>query len=136
MDFDNLERFAERLRPCYPWGMKAYSMDLRQRIVAAVDAGTPRAEVARTFRVSLATLKRYLKQRRETGTLAPRTSPGRPAEIPPAQHEALRAQLAAHPDATLAQHCQRWQADQQATVSVSAMQRAIARVGWSRKKRR
>ena len=115
--------------------MKAYSMDLRQRIVAAVDAGTPRAEVARTFRVSLATLKRYLKQRRETGTLAPRTSPGRPAEIPPVQHAALRAQLAAHPDATLAQHCRRWQAEQQATVSVSAMQRAIARVGWSRKKR-
>ncbi len=110
-------------------------MDLRQRVVAAVDAGTPRAEVAHTFRVSLATIKRYLKQRRETGTLAARTSPGRP-EIRPAQHEALRAHLAAHPDATLAQHCQLWRADQQASVSVSAMQRAIARVGWSRKERR
>ncbi len=44
-------------------GMKAYSTDLRERIVAAVDAGMPRPKAARTFRVSVATLKRYLKQR-------------------------------------------------------------------------
>jgi transposase len=55
--------------------MKAYSEDLRQRIVAAIDRGMSRAEALTTFRVSLASIKRYLKQRRETGhlTVKPRT---------------------------------------------------------------
>ena len=114
--------------------MRAYSLDLRQRVVVAVDAGTPRTEVARTFRVSLATIKRYLKQRGEAGHLAPRTSPGRPAGIPAAQLPALEAQLAACPAATLAQHCQRWQEARGAAVSASAMRRAIKRLEWTRKK--
>jgi transposase len=39
--------------------MKTYSIDLKERLlVAAVDRGTPRKEVAKTFRVSLDTLKR------------------------------------------------------------------------------
>ena len=116
--------------------MRAYSVDLRQRVVAAVDAGTPRAAVARTFQVSLATIKRYLKQRREAGHLAPRTSPGRPADIAADRLAALEAQLTAHPDATLAQHCQHWQAAWGQTISLSAMRRAIKRLDWTRKKSR
>ena len=52
---------------CYTTGMKAYSQDLRQRVLRAVDAGQTQAEIAKTFAVSVATIKRYLKQRRETG---------------------------------------------------------------------
>src|ERR671932_1435883 len=115
--------------------MRAYSLDLRQRVVAAVDAGTPRAAVARTFQVSPATIKRYLKQRREAGHLAPRTSPGRPPGIPADRLPALEAQLAAHPDATLAQHCQRWQEARGASVSASAMRRASKRLAWTQKKK-
>jgi transposase len=44
--------------------MKAYSVDLRQRILAAVDRGMGRAEVAATFGVSLATIKRFVALRR------------------------------------------------------------------------
>jgi transposase len=116
--------------------MRAYSLDLRQRVVAAVDAGTPRAAVARTFQIARATIKRYLKQRREAGTLAPRTSPGRPAGIPADQLPALEGQLTAHPDATLAQHCQRWQEARGAAVSASARRRASKRLEWTRKKSR
>src|SRR5918911_298838 len=116
--------------------MRAYSLDLRQRGVGAGDAGAPPAEGARTFQISLATIKRYLKQRREAGTLAPRTSPGRPAGIPADQLPALEGQLTAHPDATLAQHCQRWQEARGAVVSASAMRRAIKRLEWTRKKSR
>ncbi len=116
--------------------MRAYSVELRQRVVAAVDAGTPRAEVACTFGVSLATIKRYLKQRREAGHLAPRTSPGRPPDIAADRLAALEAQLAAHPDATLAQHCQHWQAAWGQPLSRSAMRRAIKRLAWTRKKLR
>jgi len=39
--------------------MKAYSQDLRERVLRAVDQGRPRAEIVQLFGISLATLKRY-----------------------------------------------------------------------------
>jgi transposase len=59
--------------------MKPYSKDLRLRVLSAVDAGTPREQVAKTFSVSMPTLKRWLKRRRETGDVEPRAIPGRPS---------------------------------------------------------
>jgi transposase len=41
--------------------MKPYSKDLRLRVLSAVDAGTPREEVAETFSVSMPTIKRWLE---------------------------------------------------------------------------
>ena len=52
--------------------MKAYSHDLRERVVRAVDQGYQRADIIKVFGVSRATIKRYLKQRRETARLRPR----------------------------------------------------------------
>jgi transposase len=59
--------------------MKAYSKDLRLRVLSAVDAGTPREEVAKTFFASMPTIKRWLKRRREMGDVEPEPIPGRPA---------------------------------------------------------
>jgi transposase len=114
--------------------MKAYSMDLRERIVQAVAEGTAAAAVARRFRVGRATVDRYLRRHR-AGALAPRTSPGRPPRIGPPAEPSLRAQLEAAPDATLAEHVERWEQAQGSRVSVTTMHRAIARLGWTRKKR-
>jgi transposase len=114
--------------------MKAYSLDLRTRIVHAVDQGMAQTVAARTFGVSPATVKRYL-QRQAAGTLAPRHSPGRPRVIAAAAEPALQAQLAATPDATLAEHAAQWATDQGVTVSVTTVHRAIARLAWTRKKR-
>jgi transposase len=61
--------------------MKAYPYDLRQRILRAVDQGRPRKEIVSMFGVLLATIKRYLKQRRETGDVQAKPIPGRPAKI-------------------------------------------------------
>jgi transposase len=47
-------------------------------VLEAVDRGTPRAEVVRVFQVSLPTIKRWLRRRRETGGLAPSPRPGPP----------------------------------------------------------
>src|SRR5919206_4860452 len=90
--------------------MNPYSLDLRQRIVAAVKAGMSRSEVVRTFQVSAATIRRYLKQQREIGDLTPRAhTGGRQAQIGPDQYPALQQLIAAAPDATLAETCQQWQ---------------------------
>ena len=52
--------------------MKAYSVDLREKVLRAVDQGYSREEIVKLLGVSRATIKRYLKQRRETGTIAPK----------------------------------------------------------------
>ncbi len=116
--------------------MKAYSHDLRERIVRAVESGLSRAEAARRFSVSERTVRRYLRRQATTGTLAPTVYRRGPAPaIPPAQEPALLAQLRAHPDATLEEHCATWAREQRRAVSTSTMCRAQQRVGWTVKKR-
>lgn len=116
--------------------MRAYSVDLRQRVLAAVDRGMPRKQVAATFGVSLATIKRLLARRRDTGDISPQSPPGRQRTIAPEQHSALWAQLEANRDATIATQARLWNEAQRSAVSQWAVGRAIRRLGWTRKKRR
>lgn len=114
--------------------MNAYSEDLRQRIVEVVDRGVPRPTIVTMFHVSLATIKRYLKQRRETGTLTANQRSGRPPAKRVALAAGLPVQLAADPDATLEMHCERWAALTGVHVSTATMSREIRRLGWTGKK--
>lgn len=114
--------------------MRAYSLDLRERIVRAVRRGAHPAAVAAQFEVSARTVKRYL-QRAEAGRLPPSPIPGRPREIGPDREEALRAQWRAAPDAPLTEHCDAWATGLGARVHPTTMSRSLARLGWSRKKR-
>src|SRR5215218_3303698 len=111
------------------------SADLREQSLAALDAGRRPAEVALLFGVSSRTLRRWRGQR-DAGWVAPPPRPGRPRRIGPGAEAALRAQVAAHPDATLADHCARWAREQGAVVSVATMCRALARLGLPLKKKR
>ncbi len=115
--------------------MRAYSQDLRQRILQAVDQGKPRAEIIKTFNVSRATIKRYLKRRRETGEVRVKVIPGRPSKKGVALQAGLLSQLEVYPDATLAEHCQLWETSQGIQVSSATMSRAIQRLDWTRKKK-
>lgn len=116
--------------------MRAYSIDLRERIVGAVrEEKQPVSVVARLFRVCRATVTAYLEQLDTEGHLRAKTSPGRPREIAPADEPALVAQLEATPDATLQEHCDEWERQHGVRVSVATMQRAITRVDWRLKKR-
>ena len=85
--------------------MKAYSQDVRERVLRAVDLGRPRAEVMQLFGVSLATIKRYLKQRREEGHVRPKAIPGRPPKKWAQVEADVLPQLQAHDDATLEKLC-------------------------------
>ena len=80
-------------------------MDLRERIVAAVDAGMTQGQAAERFGVSLRTVERYVARRRVTGSLAPTEQRHGPE---PKQRRQLQAwlpgRLDAAADATLAEH--------------------------------
>lgn len=114
--------------------MKAYSVDLREKVVAAVERGIPQPVIAATFGVSTATITRWVRHAR-TGSLAPRPIPGRPAKLGPALDTGLLAQVQAAPDATLAEHCAVWAQTTGQAVSLNTLRRAILRTGWTRKKR-
>lgn len=114
--------------------MRAYSLDLRRHLVAAVATGLAKAEVAAVFGVSVRTIDRYLRQRDQTGDLAAKPIPGRRRQIPPEQNGLLHDQLSQHPDAALVQHCEFWAAHHGIRVSPASMSRAITRLGWTWKK--
>jgi transposase len=119
--------------------MKPYSKDLRLRVLSAVDAGTPREEVAETFSVSMPTIKRWLKRRRETGDVEPRAIPGRPARKGVMLKEWLPRHLEANDDLTLEEHREAFEEEfeEEEEVSTSTVGRAIASLpdgGWPIKK--
>lgn len=94
----------------------------------------PRAQVVETLQVSVATIKRYMRLKREGRGLEPKPSPGRAPKISVEQHSDLQEQLQAHDTATLEEHIEIWRTKHGVGMSIPAMSRAIKRVGWSRKK--
>jgi len=83
---------------------KAYSMDLRKRVIEACDEGQTIALVAERFKVSASFVNKLQQRRRERGTLEPKPhGGGRQPLLSPAHDETLRALLAAKPDTTLAE---------------------------------
>jgi transposase len=115
---------------------RAYSLDLRERLLRARDAGVAPVEIERSFGISRRTQRRWVAQQRATGSVVPRTGPGRPPKLAPAVQAALRRQVAAHADATLAEHCERLAAEQGVAVSVATMSRQLTRLELPLKKRR
>ena len=114
--------------------MKPYSKDLRIRVLTAVDGGAPRGEAARTFSVSVPTIKRWLKRRRETGDVEEaKPIPGRPRQKGAALERGLLEHLEKNDDLTLEEHREAFEeAHRGTTLSASTVGRAIARLlgGW------
>jgi transposase len=119
--------------------MKPYSKDLRLRVLAAVDAGKPREEVAKTFSVSMPTIKRWLRRRRETGEVEPKPIPGRPSRKGAILQSWLPQHLEANDDLTLEEHREAFEEEFGQEVSTSTIGRAMAALpggGWPLKKSR
>ena len=57
--------------------MKAYSKDLRQKIVEAIERGMPKAQAARTFGAGISTLKRYVSKAQRGESLEPGKAAGK-----------------------------------------------------------
>jgi transposase len=109
------------------------SLDLRERILAAYDAGEgTREDVARRFLVSLGMVKKLLQQRRHTGCIAPRHHrAGRRPRIVATRQLRMRALLGRKPDLTLKELRSAMELD----CSLQAIHVVLRKMGLTYKKR-
>ena len=114
--------------------MRAYSENLRERIVGAVEQGKHPSEVAELFKVSVASIGRYIRQKRDLGHLRSQLPPGRPRILSKADEDVLLAQLKTHADASLEEHTQMLNEISGKEVSLMSVQRTFVRLGITRKK--
>ena len=115
--------------------MKPTSIDLRERILAAYDAGEGnRQQVADRFKVSLGLVKKLLAQRRKLGTIEPQyQNVGRKPAFDGESLKQLDKFLQKHSDATLIEIQEHFSGS--VSCSLQAIANAIKRLGWSYKKK-
>jgi transposase len=117
--------------------MKAYSMDLRRRVLAACDRGESTKVVADRFGVCPAWVRRLKQRRRERGEIAPRSSGGdRRGKFRGVALEQLSQRVAAQPDLTLEQLREWASGELGIDCSVMAVCRALKQIGLTFKKSR
>ena len=113
--------------------MKAYSMDLRERIVAARRAGESVESVAQRFGVCTKTVRVYEK-RAAQGRLSPTPRTGREPRLNPEHHAALGALVQERSDWTLASLAQAWQERGGEFLPSSTLHDVLGRIGITFKK--
>ncbi len=116
--------------------MNAYSEDLRKKIIEALRRGMTKSEAARTFSVSLSSVKRYARLAEEGRPLAPKKRPGSKPKIDEAARTLLEADVEERPSATLSERREYLGRVCGLSVSESTVSRVLRRLGWSRKKGR
>jgi transposase len=80
---------------------RAYSVDLRERVLADLDEGMSKAAISRTFRVSTRWIYKLQRQREETGDIAPRRGQGGPRPKLAGHVDRLLELVDQQPDASL-----------------------------------
>jgi transposase len=116
--------------------MKAYSLDLREKILRACDQrfDSQRA-IATVFGVSQSFVEKLRRRRRTTGTIAPQPhAGGRRASCDGAAIRLVRRMVQDRPDATLAELCEQLYAQRGLHVSVPTMSRLAKQLGLPRQK--
>ena len=116
----------------------AYSVDLRERVVAAFDrAGMTDQEAAALFKIGEATVRRWKRLKRETGELERRPGGGgNPARVAPERYDVVRAILKERPDLTDQEVAWEFHRRTGRSVSRSSMNRVLLKLALTRKKRR
>jgi transposase len=113
--------------------MKPYSEDLRKKIVSAVERGMPKTEAARTFGVSLSSVKRYARLVDREEPLAPRKGGGRPPKTNAAIERLLEEDVARRPYASAYERAAFVRAASGVGLSASTIRRLLRRLGFSQK---
>jgi transposase len=111
--------------------LKAYSTDLRDRVLADSDAGMATDDVAARYRVSASWVRRLKQRRRETGATTPRPQRHGPLPTWLAHAERIAGAVRDTPDATPEEHRRKLDAG----LSTSSLWRGIKALGLTVKKK-
>ena len=115
--------------------MKAYSEDLRQKVVEAVERrGTSKSEAARLFGISRSSVKRYAKLASRGEPLTPRKGGGRPPIADETTRKLLEEDVRDRPSATVGQRRRFLESFAGKSLSEPTLRRLLKRMGFSRKK--
>jgi transposase len=116
---------------------RAYSLDLRQRVVAAIDEGLSTREAARRFSIGISTSGAWYRAWRSSGRLEPGRQ-GKPKVSKLDAHEAFILALVDTDDRdiTLAEIAERLEVECGIKASVSTVHGFFAKRGITYKKRR
>ena len=113
--------------------MRAYSEDLRKKLVAAIELGMSKAQASRLFDVSLSSVKRYASSARRGEPLTPKKSPGRPHKVGEEARVLLEKDVEERPSATISQRRRFLEHIIATTLSDSTVRRLMKRMGFSQK---
>jgi transposase len=114
---------------------QSYSADLRSRVLAAIDGGSPAKAVAERFRVSVSYIDKALARRQATGEIEARPQRNHQELKLAAHHEAIAAEVARHPDVTLNELRAWLLTSHGVSASLGLMHRTLVRLGQTLKKR-
>src|SRR5918993_1160730 len=116
--------------------MKAYSLDLREKIVAAVGHGLSKAQAARTFGVGATSVKRYVTLAEQGKSLSPGKAPGKKGKLDESGMKLLEEDLHARPAVTYEKRADLLYELLGIRVSKATICRMVKRLGYTRKKDR
>ena len=117
--------------------MKAYSQDLRDKVLAAVAAGTQsHRKVAEIFSISESAIEKWTGRLRQAGSRAALPHAGGPVRVLAEHAQLIRQAVKAQPDISLNELCEKVQADTGVVANGSMMSRELKRLNLRRKKSR
>lgn len=114
----------------------AYSQDLRDRVFVRFDAGDAVGEIAEALCVTVSYVSKVLSRRNLTGEVSARPQRGHVEPKLAGLYEAIQAEVASRPDATLAELCRWLVQNHQITASIALMHSTLCKLGLTHKKRR
>lgn len=104
----------------------AYSLDLRQKVIANIDSGCSRISAAKIFGIGCRTIDRWIDLKKETGSLAKKPhGGGRPYKARPSE---LKAYIDANPDKTLQEAAEKFD------TGTSSIWRCLKKMNYVSKK--
>ena len=115
---------------------QSYSPDLRSRVLAAIDGGSPARATAPLFQVSVSYLDQALGRRSSTGETEARPQRNQQVLKLKDHHGLIAAEVALRPDVTLNELRAWLLATHGLSASLGLMHQTLARLGLTRKKSR
>ncbi len=113
---------------------KAYSQDLRRRVIAAIDGGMSKMVAHKTFCISRSTIDDWLALRAEQGHIQPKVPVQRGPQPAIADLDMFKTFVQSHSDCTLAQMAQAWHHATGRRLSRNTFSLALKKISWTRKK--